>query len=188
MLLDNDNNPIVSVGSVIEDSLYSCSEKDNFLAFVTASAVDEDANGEIFTFYVNKDESSKDASIALLDIANGTPTSLDENASIMSGSRGYYISGDFNDDDIIDARDATACLTGLNRSGMSALPHYIAVIMQTFLFPDINYIDSAYIWSDKQDMTAENTAQVVLNYYAATSAGNPFPRPSGLLVGYTILT
>ena len=188
VLLDNDNNPIVSVGSVIEDSLYSCSEKDNSLAFVTASAVDEDANGEIFTFYVNKDESSKDASIALLDIANGTPTSLGENASITSGSGGYYISGDFNDDDIIDARDATACLTGLNRSGMSALPHYIAVIMQTFLFPDINYIDSAYIWSDTRDMTAENTAQVVLNYYAATSAGNPFPRPSGLLVGYTILT
>lgn len=184
VLLDNDNKPVVSVGSVIEDSLYSCSEKDNFLAFVTSSAVEADDNGEIFTFYVNKDENSNDASIALLDIANTTPISIGENASIMSGALGYYISGDFNDDDIIDGRDASACLSGLNKTGQSELPYSIAQLMPTYYFPNIYTIESAYIWSDKRNMTITNTAQVILNYYTATSVGNLYPHTDGLLIGY----
>lgn len=178
ILKDADDNPLIITGDAISNSIYSCAENENNIVFVTASIDTEKDSGEMFTFFASKDNRSADDYISICDIDD------EPNNSVMSGGLGFCIYGDFNDDDQIDATDATAAWTGLSKTGVSELPYDIAVLCPNYYFPDIYSIDSAYIWNDWQNMTYDNTPQVILDYYAKQSVHQPYPYTPGLRIGF----
>ena len=184
ILVCDENKPVVSNGSLLQDSIVNSATNDNYIAVVSASGSNQTADGELFTFYALIDEMSLDDSIELVDETENEITVSD---NIINGSSEHiYVKGDCNDDDVVNAVDASYVLSALQRCGQSALPYSIASLPYMYLwyFPDIYVIDAAYIWSDNRDITVENTADIITDYYSMHSVGLLYPHEDGLLIGY----
>lgn len=181
IIVFEDNKPVVSNGSLLQDSIVNSATNENYIAVVSASGSSETSDGELFTFYAIIDETSLDDSIEFVE----DEITISDN--IINGSSGnFYVKGDCNDDDVVNAVDASYVLSALQRCGQSALPYSIASLPNMYLwyFPDIYVIDAAYIWSDNRDITAENTADIITDYYSMHSVGLLYPHEDGLLIGY----
>ncbi len=105
---DSENIPVLTNQNVLEDFILTGSYDDDSIVVVSASAELTDANGKMFTFYLDVDENNTDRTIEIIN--------KEESASVIPpiNSPNYTINftyGDVNSDGIIDGRDATRALT-----------------------------------------------------------------------------
>ncbi|MBP5431977.1 hypothetical protein [Ruminococcus sp.] len=182
VLLDENDELVISVGDVLEDSIVHGATNENLVAIASACGEDETSDGELFTFYASKDLLSNDDSIEIVD--DFEDVSIVQNDIIMGSSGNYYLKGDVNDDDYIDVVDACQVLAALSRCGQSELPYSVASLLPNYYFPNIYVIDAAYIWSDNRNITEDNTANIITAYYTKISVGQLYPHQDGLLIGY----
>ena len=105
VIVNNEGNPIYSVGDVLESSMVASAANDNFVAFSTASADEVCRDGDMFTFYI----SSGFAGVEIVDNERETFQPVN-NAISPRGTLRSYMIGDVDQDNRIDASDASTIL------------------------------------------------------------------------------
>ena len=187
VITDENNSPIVSTGTLLEDSIYSTKENNNRVSFANASGDEKLGNGLLFTIYAYEDTTSSDNGIVVFD----TEEVLASSVSLTSSAEGYYICGDVDDDDFINASDSSAVLAALEKTGVRTLPYTVAAGVPKLYFPNASTVKAAYLWgvdNPKYRDVDTDTAAIILDYYASNSAGTPYvpdeEDADGLLIGY----
>lgn len=187
VITDENNSPIVSTGTLLEDSIYSTKENNNRVSFANASGDEKLGNGLLFTIYAYEDITSSDNGIVVFD----TEEVLASSVSLTSSAEGYYICGDVDDDDFINASDSSTVLASLRRTGRDSIPYDIAKNVPSFYFPNASTVKAAYLWgvnNPKYRDVDAHTAEIILDYYASNSAGTSYvpdeEDADGLLLGY----
>lgn len=189
VILNEDERPVVSIGEVLGDSLYSTNENDNRVAFVNASGDEKLGDGLLFTIYAYEDASSSDNGIIVFDTEEVEASSV----STANAANGFYICGDVTDDDRINSSDSSQVLAAINKTGRTELPYNIASALPSYYLPYSSTVKAAYLWgyedaNGNPKSIGSHAAEVILDYYSAQSANKTFvPDPedaNGLLIGY----
>lgn len=179
VILNSNGKPVLETGVAFGESLIAADEKEGVIAVSTASAEANIINGEIFTFFVTDYNS-----VNILNSEVFSYSSIsDYTISPMSSVNNYYITGDVDDDDLINSFDASLVLSALNKVGLTQLEYEDVAMFPGFYFPDIYVVDAAFIWQDKRNITKENTADIMLDYYVCTQTGSGYNRPTGCKIG-----
>lgn len=172
VIVNNEGNPIYSVGDVLESSMVASAANDNFVAFSTASADEVCRDGDMFTFYI----SSGFAGVEIVDNERETFQPVN-NAISPRGTLRSYMIGDVDQDNRIDASDASTILHAVSvyedAFNDDVLPvNYANAHLSTY-FPKASRAESAD--ANKNDSITEKDASLVLQYYANASTGNTDP-------------
>ncbi len=190
-VIENDNNkPLIVSGTTFGDSHFCAAEANNIMAVASASADIKDTDGSLFTFYVNVDENSDDREIRFLDIPEEIPQ-INNGSSIQSTTIHIYV-GDVNEDDIIDARDASDVLHAYSvyvndTYGSSTPPSsdpglscYTAAANPLYYF-DYSYANAWAGDTDFGDYLNPKDADDILDYYVSAMVN---PSSYDGIVGY----
>ena len=165
VIVDENGNPIFSVGDVLEDTMVVSAKKDNFIVVTSASANETFDNGEMFTFYV----SGGNSRMSIVDIEEEL---LDINAQPDRSVYSYFI-GDVHHDGHIDSSDASTVLHAISLYTPTqyhpCLTVEIANADLSTYFPLIHYAEAADP-NETGEITSSD-AQCILNFYALISAG-----------------
>lgn len=168
VITDESNTPVVVGKNAINDSIIGAMENNGVMVVATASAYENNDDGELFTFYVCGN--TEDLIITDIDpVVN--------RATTMAG-RPKYIIGDANGDEIIDGTDATAILTAISIYQKSAhtdvLPVSIANTNKSTYFP-AGLPKKAEAADSNEDGSISNyDANCVMNYYMASLTDNDY--------------
>ena len=186
VVLDSEGKLIVSAGIALGESLIGSHNNEDIVVITSASADENIANGEMFTFYAYTDESLSDNSVSILESEITEYISIEDAGISPCGSAAnFYYRGDVNDDDIVGASDAALVLAALDDLGLSYLTYDEVSAWPEFYFPYIYVADAAFIWSDYRNIDS-TTAEIILEYYACRQAGENYTRPTGCVVGIPV--
>ena len=165
VIVDENGNPIFSVGDVLEDTMVVSAKKDNFIVVTSASADETFDNGEMFTFYVSGGSSRMsivDIEEELLDI------NAESNRSVYS-----YFRGDVHHDAHIDASDASTVLHAISlytpTQSQQSLTVAIADANLSTYFPLIHYADAAD--TNQNGKITSVDADYILAFFSKISVG-----------------
>lgn len=183
-ILDENGMLVIESGNAIGDSCISGSAGDDCVVIATASGTDKVCDGAMFTFFVANDSYLNDIKLEIAETSLSNVASVNANAVIpMGSSQKFYKIGDVNDDDLIDARDATWVLSALDSTGRESLPYSEVEAFPEFYFPQIYDFNSAFIWevknaqtgkTEKLDIDKKYTADIILDYYSCRATNKPY--------------
>ncbi len=186
VIVGEDGSPVVDAGEALGDSLISGAECNGIVAFAAASADENTADGDVFTFYADNVDS-----VSIIDNETAEQISSVETGIIpMSSNAGYYVCGDVDNNDSVDSVDASAVLTALKKSSRPSLAYNTVNVYPKYYFPAISTAKAAFIWThpdnledfnNKDAVVNERTATEILSYYSAHQVGSYYEGESEYL-------
>lgn len=165
-LLDENNKPIVVKGDLFNSSIISAATKDNCIVVASASAEEENGDGNMFTIFV----SNQPSNVSVFDISG---ESIRTNQDDIAGARSVYYIGDVNHDYNIDAVDGSQVLQAIDTyssAPFTVLPVSVANANLSIYFP---YIPNAQIADTNiNGGINKKDADNIMDFYAYVAVGH----------------
>lgn len=163
--------PAITNGSVMGDSIVCAAENNNSIAVTSASADYNYSDGAMFTFYLNQNDNSDDTNITFQEIDTSHMTNLDSGISVQS-TKVKFRHGNVNDPFdpnrfLIDSTDASDVLRAIQANNGAKLKVSEANTHLDDFLPDALCAEAA-------DVTADNfidrtDAQLILDFYSVAA-------------------
>lgn len=188
VLTDADNKPIIQKGEIVSGSLVAGAISEDGSAICVAFAGKEcTVDGTLFTYYVLPDENNSTTDFVSIVSASQKVVSADVVSANKPGQVATpnvefdpvenvikYLGGDANNDNVIDASDASTILAGLELEPSRVLSVDKIAVNYKFTY----YFPSAFFAmqpdADGNDIIAESDAQVILDYCVADGVGGVY--------------
>lgn len=177
VIVDESGLPVVDSGAVIGDSVIGSAENNGVVMLAAASAEENTADGDMFTFYVL--DSSADVSIIAID-----PQVEVESMAMPFATRYSYQLGDVNGDKYINSVDATYILSAISTytedTNDDVLP--VSTVNQnvSYYFPYYTPRKAEVADVNESGSITNRDAQFVMNYYSAMATdGKVDPKTMG---------
>lgn len=164
VVTDENGRPVFVSGNVLDSSIVKSVEKDNVVAFVSASAEKTYDDGKMFTFFVS-------------DNYSGVDIIREEGNSHIRPALYAYRIGDVDDDGYIDAADASDVLGAISTfsggkvDGVNLPISEVDAHLSTY-FPRIRYAQAAN--TDKNLYINYRDAENILDCYGYLATGYTF--------------
>ena len=189
VVTDQQGEPVVEKGSILEDAMIGKAVNGNAVGVTMALAESTTENGDLFTVYFTANaNASADVKFVQLEqpeIAVESVASLKDGGigtnSVIVGSALYFYGGDCNNDNIINAVDASLILQAMKKTDYKDLnintTNFIANYFPSVVKenqPDANgdgYITHRDKDNDEYISEQESDSQTILTYAAYQGVG-----------------
>lgn len=163
--------PAITKGSVMGDSIVCAAENNNSIAVTSASADYNYSDGAMFTFYLKQNDNSDDTNITFQEIDTSHMTSLGSGISVQS-TKVEFRYGNVNDPYdpnrfLIDATDASAVLGAIQANGGAKLQVSVANTHLDDFLPDALCAQAADVNAD--NYIDPTDAQSILDFYSVAA-------------------
>lgn len=167
-LVDKNGNPIILKGELLNNSIIAGAIKDNNIVVSSASAVEANSDGDMFTVFV----STSPSDVVAFDISNSP---ICDNQNNTRSTRYTYYIGDVNNDiSYIDAVDASQLLHALelydSGNQYAFLPVSYANANLSTYFPYLDFAEAAD--TNKNGYIESTDANNILAFYSYVAVGH----------------
>ncbi len=179
-IADSEISPAITAGEVMGDSIVCAVENNSEIVVTSASAEYNYSDGEMFTFYLEKNNSSNDTSISFAEISDvaissasavSTYSTNDTYLNFFYGDVNAPFTGTF----LIDVRDASFVLGTIadyeKETGDKFLPVNLANSNLDKYFPYAVCAQTADV--DKSGKISEADAKDIMLFYSCASTSSP---------------
>lgn len=168
VITDSDDMVSITRGAVMGESIICALESDNVITVASASAYNNETDGAMFTFYVNKNAASDDTDISFVEVEE---VSVAVPASINS----YYVIGDVDNDGAIDADDSSIVLHAISKNNGEKISVEIAnKNLERFFYSPPVCKHAELADTDKSNFIAKADADDILLHYTCAMSGQNY--------------